>query len=82
MSIAGLVLFVLAVASAPQSTVVSPDVVAAQHAGHAGTAPSAFVEMVREATERFRDIRNVPPDTVRPWAASADRRKGRWESIS
>ena len=62
MSIAGLVLFVLAVASAPQSTVVSPDVVAAQHAGHAGTAPSAFVEMVREATERFRDIRNVPPE--------------------
>src|SRR3954454_7616687 len=34
---------------------------AAQHEGHAAALPSAFVEKVREATQAFRDVRNVPP---------------------
>jgi hypothetical protein len=33
---------------------------AAQHEGHASTSSSALVDKVREATEAFRDVRNVP----------------------
>lgn len=62
MSIARSVLFVLTVASTSLSALASLRVDAAQHAGHAGGSPSAFVEAVRQATERFRDIRNVPAE--------------------
>jgi len=37
------------------------DARAAQHEGHAAALPSALVEKVREATQAFRDVRNVPP---------------------
>ena len=33
----------------------------AQHAGHAAASPSAFVETVRQSTEPFRNVRDVPP---------------------
>ena len=61
MNISRSVLFVLAVASTPVSPLASRDVDAAQHEGHAAGSPSAFVEAVRQVTEQFRDVRNVPP---------------------
>ena len=55
-------LSVLALALAPLSSLASLDVDAAQHAGHAAASPSAFVETVRQATEPFRNVRDVPPE--------------------
>ena len=51
----------LVLALTPLSAIVSVDVDAAQHADHSAVSPSAFVEVVRRATEQFRDARNVPP---------------------
>ena len=64
MSIVRLVLFVMAVASTPLPSLDSGVVAAQQadHAAHVGRSPSAFVEAVRQATEQFRDIRNVPAE--------------------
>lgn len=62
MIIARSVLFVLAVASTPLSPLTSLHVDAAQHAGHVPSSRSAFVEAVRQATERFRDVRNLPAE--------------------
>jgi len=62
MSIARSVLFALALASTPLSPLASLDVDAAQHAGHGAGSPSAVVAAVRQATERFRDVRNVPAE--------------------
>jgi hypothetical protein len=61
MSISGRILLALAVASTPVSPLASLSLEATQHGGHAAASPSAFVEAVREATEQFRDLRNVPP---------------------
>ena len=61
MSISRRIVFVLAVASTPVSPLASLSLGAAQHGAHAATSPSAFVEKVRQATEQFRDVRNVPP---------------------
>jgi hypothetical protein len=60
MSIARAVVFVAALASTLLSPVSSRDVAAAQHDGHAATVPSALMSVVRDATEPFRDVRNVP----------------------
>lgn len=60
MSIECWVLFVLVLVSAPLSLLASPNVEVAQHVGHLVGSPSAFVEAVRQATEQFRDVRNVP----------------------
>jgi hypothetical protein len=62
MSIARWVLSVLVLVSAPLSLLASPDIEGAQHAGHVAGSPSAFVEAVRQATEQFRDVRNVPAE--------------------
>jgi hypothetical protein len=64
MSIARSVLFVLSVASTPPSPLASLDVDAAQHAEHAAGSQSVFVEAVRQATERFRDVRKTKRDPV------------------
>jgi hypothetical protein len=61
MSIARSVLFVVALASAPLSPLALLDAAAAQHPEHLGASGSPFVELVRRATESFRDARNVPP---------------------
>jgi hypothetical protein len=55
--------FVLSVALASMalSSFATFDVDAAQHAEHAVGSPSAFVQAVRQATEPFLDVRNVPP---------------------
>ena len=62
MDIAGCLRFFVTVALPALSSVISPLVVeAAQHAGHDGaSSPSALIEIVRQATEPFRDARNVP----------------------
>ncbi len=62
MNIARCLRFVVAVSLSALSSVISPLVVeAAQHAGHDGpSSPSALIEIVRQATEPFRDARNVP----------------------
>ena len=44
------------------SPLASLDVDAAQHGGHNNESPPAFVEAVRQATEQFRDVRNVPAE--------------------
>lgn len=54
-------LSVLALALTSVSSLASLDVDAAQHAGHAAASPSAFVETVRQSTEPFRNVRDVPP---------------------
>ena len=58
MSIVRLVLFVIA---ATASVLASQGVDDMQHAGHAASSPSSFVEAVRQATQQFLDVRNVPP---------------------
>ena len=60
MNIARSAVFVVALASLASAPFSSP-LDAAQHAAHAATSRSALVEMVRQATEPFRDARNVPP---------------------
>jgi len=55
-------LLALALAMAPLSGFVFMDGVDAQHADHGAGPSSAFVETVRRATERFRDVRNVPAE--------------------
>jgi len=61
MSIARTVTFVVALASPLLSPFASRlDAEPAQHEGHAAGVRSAFVEAVRQATEPFRDARNVP----------------------
>ena len=62
MSIARSILFALAVVSTSLSSLASLDVDAAQHGGHGSGSPSALVEAVRQATEQFRDVRNVPAE--------------------
>ena len=62
MSITGSILFALAVVSTSLSPLASLDDDAAQHGGRANESPSAFVEAVRQATEQFRDVRNVPAE--------------------
>ena len=60
MSIVRSVLFVLA-ATTPLSALASlGGVDGMQHAGHAASSPSSFVEAVRQATQQFLDVRNVP----------------------
>ena len=54
-------LSVLALALTSVSSLASLDVDLAQHAGHAAASPSAFVETVRQSTEPFRNVRDVPP---------------------
>lgn len=61
MSISRCILFALAVTSTAVSSPASPSLDAAQHGEHAATSSSAFVEAVRQATEQFRDVRDVPP---------------------
>ena len=62
MSITRSMVFIVALVSLLLSSFASPmDLEAAQHAGHAASSPSAFIEAVRQATEPFRDVRNVPP---------------------
>ena len=59
MSTARSVLLVVALVSMPLSPIVlfGADT---QHAEHDASSPSRFVEAVRQATEPFRDARNVP----------------------
>jgi hypothetical protein len=59
MSTARFVLLVVAFASMPLSAFALFDAAAAQHAEH-GASSSPLVETVRQATEPFRDARNVP----------------------
>jgi hypothetical protein len=51
---------VLAALSLPLPPVAARDLGAAQHATHGTASPSAFVDAVRAATQRFRDARDVP----------------------
>jgi hypothetical protein len=62
MSITRWVPFAMVVVSTSLSPLASLNVDAAQHDGHANGSPSAFVEAVRQATDRFRDIRNLPAE--------------------
>ena len=54
-------LSVLALALTSVSSLAPMDGDAAQHAGHAAASPSAFVDTVRQSTEPFRNVRDVPP---------------------
>jgi hypothetical protein len=61
MSITRFVTFVLALVSALlSSSPLRADARAAQHEEHASNTRSEFVEKVRQATEPFRDVQNVP----------------------
>ena len=62
MVIARTALLAVALALAPLSRFVFMDGEAAQHEGHGASSSSALVETVRGATERFRDVRNVPAE--------------------
>lgn len=59
MSIVRLVLFVLS-ATTSLSALASLGADDMQHTGHAASSPSSFVESVRQATQQFLDVRNVP----------------------
>jgi len=62
MSIVRSVIFVAVVALLALTPAARVAIEAAQHAGHDGAkTSSAFVELVRQATELFRDVNNVPP---------------------
>jgi hypothetical protein len=61
MGIARFVMFVMALAAPSLSSLAAPtQAEAAQHVGHAPSSPSAFVDLVRQATEPFRDVRSIP----------------------
>jgi hypothetical protein len=60
MRISRSILLTLAVVSTSVSPTGSQTIADAQHTGHAAKSPSPFVEAVRRATERFRDVRDVP----------------------
>jgi hypothetical protein len=61
MSVVRSVVFATALALIPLSPFASLDAGAAQHAEHAAASHSTLVEAVRQATEPFRDARNLPP---------------------
>ena len=60
MNIVHSILLVLLVAAMPFAARASLNVDAEQHGGHAGASSSALVETVRQATEQFRDVTDVP----------------------
>jgi hypothetical protein len=61
MSIIRSVIFGAVVALLALTPVARVEIQAAQHAGHDGAkSPSALVDLVRQATEPFRDVANVP----------------------
>lgn len=62
MSIASSLVFLIALALLPSSSAPETDLDAAQHAAHAVDSRSPLVDIVRRATERFRDVRNAGPD--------------------
>ena len=62
MNIACWALCALSVTPALLLSLASMNVDAAQHDDHAASSPPALVEAVRQATEPFRDVRNVPPE--------------------
>jgi hypothetical protein len=61
MSMSRSVLLLLAVTSSPLSLPAPVAAAAGQHAVHTAGSSSVLVEAARQATEQFRDVRNVPP---------------------